>query len=79
MRTKYLKLTKEQKARGVYFSSELVVNGERTIRHEIINEDYYNNDWKEATEKEARLRDVSFFKNWGHDSDNEVVHEIRTR
>lgn len=74
---KYLKLTKEQKARGVYFSSEFVGQGVESIRHEITNDDY-NQDPKEAEEKEALLRNDRFFRGWGQDSNNNVIHEIRS-
>ena len=73
MKTKYLKLTKEQRGRGVCFSS--LLGG--TI-HEITDEEYRDNPVK-AEEKEERLRDVSFFKGWGEDTDGGTVHEIRTK
>ena len=72
MKTKYLKLTKEQRGRGVRFSS--LLGG--TI-HEITDEEYRDNPVK-AEEKEERLRDVSFFERWGADLGGEMVHEIRT-
>jgi len=75
MRKKYLKLTREQKERGVQFSSEFVgVNN--PIRHEITMEEYRDNP-QEAEEKEKRLLDDSFFKGWGEDSEGGVIHEIR--
>jgi hypothetical protein len=73
MKKKYLKLTKEQKERGVAFSSE--IDG---VRHEITDKEYYDNP-VEAEEKEARLRDDSFFRGWGKDENGEMIHEIRTK
>jgi len=72
MKTKYLSLTKEQKGRGVVFSSTLN-NG---IEHEITKEEFEKNVHK-ATEKMNRLKDVSFFKGWGGDIDGKAVHVIR--
>jgi len=68
---KYLKLTKEQKKRKVYFSSEF--DG---LRHEITQKEYQENP-EEAEKKEKRLRDDSFFRNWGKDKDGKLIHEIR--
>ena len=59
MRNKYLKLTKDQKDRGVIFSSQLkdstnnVANGEL---HEVFSTD------EDKTEKISRLSDASFFE-----------------
>ena len=52
MKKKYLKLTKEQKERGVIFSSELI--GGKGI-HEVFETD------KDAEETIKNLKDDSFF------------------
>lgn len=56
MRKKYLKLTEDQKARGVIFSSQL--KGSTTI-HEVFKTD----DPTEARKKIERLLDDKFFNN----------------
>ena len=69
MKNKYLKLTKDQKERGVIFSSQLkdstgkVEDGEM---HEVFVND------ENQTEKIERLKDASFFEgsSWN-------VNEIR--
>lgn len=65
MKKIYLPLLKEQKQRGVYFSSTLSpyrFETNETTRHEITNEQY-KNDYKEAEAREQRLKDDSFFNN----------------
>ena len=65
MRKIYLPLLKEQKQRGVYFSSTLSpykFEALDTTRHEITNEQYQDN-YKEAEAKEQRLKNDSFFNN----------------
>ena len=65
MKKIYLPLLKEQKKRGVYFSSTLSPHRFEsldTTRHEITNKEYKGN-YKEAEEKERRLKDDSFFNN----------------
>lgn len=74
---KYLKITKEQRERGVVFSSEFV-GGDNPIRHEITMQEFRDNPC-EAEAKEARLRDDSFFRNWGRDEGGDIIHEIRTK
>ena len=74
---KYLKLTKEQKARGIYFSSQFKFPGEDHELHEITLEEL-NQDPKKAREKEERLRDDKFFRGWGFDSKYNCIHEIRS-
>ena len=65
MKKIYLPLLKEQKKRGVYFSSTLspyrfeILD---TTRHEITTKQYQDN-YKEAEEKEERLKKDSFFNN----------------
>tara|TARA_R100000781_G_scaffold29702_2_gene21793 strand:+ start:331 stop:561 length:231 start_codon:yes stop_codon:yes gene_type:complete len=59
----YLKLLKEQKERGIYFSSTLSpyrFESSDTTRHEITNKEYQE-DYNKAEEKESRLKDDSFF------------------
>lgn len=56
MRKKYLPLTKEQKERGVIFSSELVGGG---IVHEITED----MSIREQERKKRLLLDDSFFNN----------------
>ena len=65
MKKIYLPLLKEQKKRGVYFSSTLSpyrFEALDTTRHEITHEQY-KNDYKEAEATEQRLKDDSFFNN----------------
>jgi|TARA_Y100000015_G_C2393588_1_gene91512 hypothetical protein len=65
MKKIYLPLLKEQKQRGVYFSSTLSPHrfeSSETTRHEITNKEY-KEDYKKAEEKERRLKDDSFFNN----------------
>lgn len=73
---KYLKITKEQEARGVVFSSEFIGN-DCPIRHEITMQEFIDTPAR-AEEKEARLRDDSFFRGWGFDRNNDIIHEIRS-
>ena len=65
MKKVFLKLTKDQKERKVYFSSTLsiaIFETSDATRHEITSDEYIK-DWKEAETKEARLRDDKFFNN----------------
>jgi len=65
MKKIYLPLLKEQKQRGVYFSSTLSpyrFEALDTTRHEITNKQYQDN-YKEAEQTEQRLKDDSFFNN----------------
>ena len=65
MKKIYLPLLKEQKKRGVYFSSTLSpykFEALDTNRHEITHEQYQDN-YKEAEAIEQRLKDDSFFNN----------------
>jgi hypothetical protein len=52
MRKQYRKLTQEQKARGVIFSSQLLPNG---VLHEVMQDD------KDIDEHIKRLKDDKFF------------------
>ena len=58
MRKKYLGLLKEQKERGVIFSSQLICS---TDKNETIHEVYRNDEDK--YEKIKRLKNDSFFDN----------------
>jgi len=65
MKKIYLPLLKEQKQRGVYFSSTLSpyrFEAINTTRHEITHEQY-KKDYKEAEATEQRLKNDSFFNN----------------
>jgi hypothetical protein len=65
MKKVFLKLTKDQRERKVYFSSTLSAAKFETAdatRHEITSDDYLI-DWKEAEKKEERLRNDKFFNN----------------
>tara|TARA_Y100001970_G_C13999204_1_gene732422 strand:+ start:484 stop:711 length:228 start_codon:yes stop_codon:yes gene_type:complete len=65
MKKYYLPLLKEQKQRGVYFSSTLSPYSFETIdtvRHEITNKEY-KEDYQKAEKKERLLKQDSFFNN----------------
>ena len=72
MKTKRRKLTKDQKERGVIFSSTFKNTGDEEITHEVFEDD------EKADEKIERLKDTSFFEGWGADENGEVIHEIRS-
>lgn len=62
--TRHYKLTKDQQERGVIFSSQLnnyTLNNIGDV-HEVFA------DQEDKWEVIARLKDVSFFKNWAQDS-----------
>ena len=66
MKKKYLKLTKEQKERGVIFSSALIQKGVYDIDiklHEITLEEWQENESK-AREKMERLKNDKFFNDF---------------
>ena len=71
---RYYKLTKEQKARGVVFSSALEVPGwgkwEADVIHEVTRD---TPEWRETID---RLKDVSFFKAMARDF-GLTVYEIQ--
>lgn len=72
---KRLSLTKDQRERGVVFSSALVRAGEReadTI-HEVIPAE--NADWRETI---RRLEDVRFFKGMARDMGWDVTEIVRS-
>jgi hypothetical protein len=65
MKKIYLPLLKEQKQRGVYFSSTLSpyrFETDKSTRHEITIQEY-NIDRNSAIETERRLKDDKFFNN----------------
>lgn len=74
----YRKLTKDQKERGVIFSSALVVprfedsNTEAKTIHEVTRE---MPDWRQQIEN---LKDVSFFKSMAFDGDFTVYEVVRS-
>ena len=59
MKNKYLKLTKDQKERGVIFSSQLK-DSTGKFANGVIHEVFSNDENKD--EKISRLSDSSFFK-----------------
>ena len=72
-RTKRLNLTKEQKERGVIFSSVLIVTNEpiTPTLHEVLATD------PRKDEKISNLKDVDFFKGFAKTAGYDVIHEIR--
>lgn len=73
-RTKYLQLTKDQRERGVIYSSVLKVTnqaGVEQVLHEVYDTD------PDKWQKIANLRDVSFFKSMARDLGWNVVNEVR--
>lgn len=71
-RTKNMKLTDEQKKRGVVFSSVLIAdNGTEPVLHEVMADD------PDRNETIRRLKDVSFFKNMARECGWNVVEERR--
>ena len=73
-KTKTLKLTADQKKRGVIYSSKLIVTNCSDIKerlHEVFDED--PNKW----EKIENLKDVSFFKSMAKNFSWDVVNEVR--
>lgn len=73
-KTKYLSLTKDQKERGVIYSSILIVTNnpscDRTL-HEVMADD------PDRHEKIRNLKDVTFFKNMARDFGWNVINEVR--
>ena len=74
-KTKNLKLTADQKSRGVIYSSQLIVLGnvgvDNNIIHEVLDSD------PDKWQKIENLRDTSFFKNFARDLGWDVIHEVR--
>ena len=76
MKKKYLKLTKGQKERGVVFSSEFVGTSNPIIP-EITSREC-KEDYNEAMAKMERLKDDRFFRGWGEDRNNKIIHDVRS-
>lgn len=72
-KTKYLKLTKEQREKGVVFSSILKATNHaiEEVMYEVRGND------PEKDEKINCLKNVEFFKYWAKMNNYNVVHEIR--
>lgn len=73
-RTKHLNLTKDQKDRGVIYSSVLIVTnnpGCKSVLHEVMADD------PDRHEKIRNLKDVSFFKTMARDFGYNVINEVR--
>lgn len=73
-RTKHLSLTKDQKERGVIYSSVLIVTnnpGCSQTLHEVLADD------PDRYEKIRNLKDVSFFKSMARDMGWNVINEVR--
>ena len=73
-KNKYLSLTKDQKERGVIYSSVLIVKNRPDISqtlHEVFGDD------EDAHRKIENLKDTSFFKSMARDCGWDVVNEIR--
>lgn len=73
-KNKRLSLTEDQRARGVIFSSELIVTNNpdlKRVRHEVMADDP---DFESTIE---RLKDTKFFENMARDMGWNVIHEIR--
>ena len=73
-RTRKLKLTDDQRKRGVIYSSELIVTNaphlKRTL-HEVHEDD--PDKWRYI----RNLEDVSFFKSMAKDMGWNVINEVR--
>lgn len=73
-KTKHLSLTKDQKERGVIYSSILIVTNNPScdrILHEVMADD------PDRYEKIRNLKDVTFFKNMAMDFGWNVINEVR--
>ena len=73
-RTRYLKLTKDQKERGVIYSSELIATNAPyldRICHEVHEDD------PDKYRIIRNLEDVSFFKALAKESGWNVINEVR--
>lgn len=74
-KTKYLKLTADQKARGVVYSSRLIVmepGFDNSDIHEVMGDD------PRRAEIIRNLKDVSFFKSMASDMGWNVINEVRS-
>lgn len=72
-KTKYLKLTKEQKQRGVIYSSIIYCDNDgcEPVLYEVMRDD------KDRWDKIERLKDVSFFKAMANDFGWNAIEERR--
>lgn len=72
-KTKNLRLTADQKKRGVIYSSQLIVLNADTNKHlhEVFADD------PDKWQKIENLRDVTFFKNMAKDLGWDVINEVR--
>lgn len=73
LRTSFRKLTKEQRERGVIYSSSIVRTGEREQDHihEVMRND--PNRW----EKISNLKDVTFFRNMARAENWQALNIVR--
>ena len=72
-KTKHLKLTRDQRERGVIYSSVLYANnGCKPVLHEVK---IYDPD---RDRKIEHLKDVSFFKRMAEDCGWDVINEVRS-
>lgn len=73
-KNRYYKLTKDQRERGVIYSSQLVNHSidSENIVHEVFR------DQEDKWEVIARLKDVSFFKSLAWDAGYNVEHIQRS-
>lgn len=74
-KNRYYKLTKDQRERGVIYSSQLVnlsIPDDEAIIHEVFR------DQEDKWEVIARLKDVEFFKNLAWDAGYSVEHIQRS-
>lgn len=72
-RTKYLSLTKDQKERGVIYSSAIIRDGEKEVNniHEVFGKDS-NKD-----QIISNLKDVEFFKNMAKEFNWSATNIVR--
>lgn len=74
-KNRYYKLTKDQRERGVIYSSQLVnhtIHDGDDVIHEVFR------DQEDKYEVIARLKDVKFFKNMAKDFGYNVEHIQRS-
>lgn len=74
-KNRYYKLTKDQRERGVIYSSQLInysIPDDKAIIHEVFR------DQEDKWEVIARLKDVRFFKNLAWDAGYNVEHIQRS-
>lgn len=71
MKKVYRKLTKDQKSRGVIFSSVFLGVDSYCIHEVFVSDD-------DMEEKIKRLKNDKFFRGWGEDKNGNIIHEIRS-